>query len=177
MAVLNRHAFRLVWLSLALLLGACAQRAPLPTQTPRLALPLQLQIERRNQGEVRTWLLVIQQEGAALRWSLFDPLGVPLARQLLLDGRWRADGLLPPNAEARELFAALLFALTPADQLGDLYPNTPWSQMQEGRTLRRDRPSAWRVRYRENDRFDLDVGPALTYGVAPIATATGARQK
>lgn len=177
MTMLNRHASCLIWLSLALLLGACAQRAPLPTQTPRLDLPLQLQIERRSQGEVRTWLLVIQQEGDALRWSLFDPLGVPLARQLLVDGRWRADGLLPPNAEARELFAALLFALTPADQLDDLYSDTSWSPQQDGRSLARDTPSAWHVRYRENDRFDLDVGSALTYGVAPIATATGARQK
>ena len=174
MFTLNRPARWLIWLSLALLLGACARHAPLPTQTPRLDLPLQLQIERRSQDDVRTWLLVIQQEGAALRWSLFDPLGVPLARQLLIDGRWRADGLLPPNAEARELFAALLFALAPADQLSELYPDVRWSQQQ--RSLARD-TSAWHVRYRQNDRFDLDVGPALTYGVAPIATATGARQK
>ncbi|MCQ4307339.1 hypothetical protein NA645_04950 [Pseudomonas stutzeri] len=177
MYVLNRHARCLVWLSLALMLGACAQRAPLPTQMPRLDLPLQLHIERRSQDDVRIWLLVIQQEGAALRWSLLDPLGVPLARQLLVNGQWRADGLLPPNAEARELFAALLFALTPADQLDDLYSDTSWSQQQAGRSLASDTLSAWHVRYRENDRFDLDVGSALTYGVAPIATATGARQK
>ena len=44
---------------------------------------------------------------------MMDPLGIPQARQKLIDGQWQADGLLPPNPEARELFAALLFALTP----------------------------------------------------------------
>lgn len=164
---------RLAWLSLLLLLGACAQRMPLPSQTPRLALPMQLHIHRHEQDGTRDWLLVIQQEGAALRWSLLDPLGVPLARQLLLDGRWSADGLLPPNAEARELFAALLFALTPPEQLADLYAGTHWTQQQAKRSLTDD-ASAWHVRYLPDDRFELDVGPRLTYGVAPIATA-GAR--
>ena len=61
----------------------------------------------------RDWVLVIQQEGPALRWSMMDLLGIPQARQKLLGNDWQADGLLPPNPEARELFAALLFALTP----------------------------------------------------------------
>lgn len=170
MIALKHQISRLLWLPLLLLLGACAQPMPLPTQAPQLALPMQLHIQRHEHGETRDWLLVIQQEGEALRWSLLDPLGVPLARQLLLDGRWQADGLLPPSAEARELFAALLFALSPADQLSDLYADTPWMQQQDRRSLTGD-ASAWHVRYQENGRFELDVGPTLTYGVAPIATA------
>ncbi len=176
MMALTRHVPRLAWLSLLLWLSACAQHLPLPAQTPRLALPMQLLIQRRSQDETRDWLLVIQQEGAALRWSLLNPLGVPLARQLLLDGRWQADGLLPPNAEARELFAALLFALSPADQLDELYADTAWTQQQGGRSLTDNASSAWQVRFLENGRFELDVGPTLTYGVAPIATA-GARHR
>jgi hypothetical protein len=119
------NLIRLSWLSLALLLGACAQQQPLPSQMPRLSLPVQLHVERHGQGETDHWLLVIQQEGAALRWSMLNPLGVPLARQLLLDGRWQADGLLPPNAEARTLFAALLFALSPAEQLEEQPSDEP----------------------------------------------------
>lgn len=165
----------LVWLPLLLLLAACAQRLPLPTQTPQLKLPLQLHIQRHSLGESRDWLLVIQQEGDALRWSLLDPLGIPLARQLLRDGQWHADGLLPPNAEARELFAALLFALTPAEQLSTLYAGKQWSQLKDERTMLHDASSPWRVRYRQNSRFELDVGPALTYRVAPIAAAAGTR--
>lgn len=176
MIALTRHTPRLAWLSLLLWLSACAGHLPLPEQTPRLALPMQLHIQRHHQGEARDWLLVIQQEGAALRWSLLDPLGIPLARQRLLDNRWLADGLLPPNAEARELFAALLFALSPADQLPELYAGMPWSQQPDGRSMTSPAASGWHVRYLENGRFELDVGPTLTYGVAPIARV-GARQQ
>ncbi len=174
MSALKHCLPRLTWLSLLLLLGACAQQQPLPSQTPLLSLPMQLHVQRHEHGSTDNWLLVIQQEGAALRWSLFNPLGVPLARQLLLDGSWQADGLLPPNAEARALFAALLFALSPAEQLDELYAGQPWTLQGSSRSLA-DGTSAWHVRYQDNGGFELDVGPTLTYGVAPIAPA-GARQ-
>lgn len=96
-----------------LLLSACTSRAPLPEQTPDLALPMQLHIQRLQADQRLDWVLVIQREGPGIRWSMMDLLGIPQARQKLVDGAWHADGLLPPNAEARELFAALLFALTP----------------------------------------------------------------
>lgn len=102
----------MIWLLFGLcfvLLAGCAARAPLPATTPTLEVPLQLHVQRRG-SEPADWLLVIQHEEAALRWSLLDPLGIPLARQQLRDGNWHADGLLRPNPEARELFAALLFA-------------------------------------------------------------------
>lgn len=60
-----------------LLLAACASQPPLPVHTPSLALPLQLHIEREQDGQRQDWLLVIQREGEALRWSLMDPLGIP----------------------------------------------------------------------------------------------------
>jgi len=70
-------------------------------------LPQTLHIQRDDGQE---WLLVVQQEDG-LRFSLFDPLGVPLSRQKRSDGKWRNVGLLPPNREARALFIALLEAL------------------------------------------------------------------
>lgn len=114
---------RLLLIGCLLLLSACASQPPLPEKTPTLALPLQLHVQRMERGQSQDWLLVIQREGNAIRWSMMDPLGIPLARQKLIDGQWQADGLLPPNPQARELFAALLFALASADDVRSLYPN------------------------------------------------------
>lgn len=167
------RARALLWLAM-LALTACAQHPPLPEQAPALDLPLQLHVRRQDADGVRDWILIVQQEGPALRWSLLDPLGVPLARQLLLDGRWQADGLLPPNPQARELFAALLFALTPCADLHLLYPGRDMAEGPGWRSLKLNAASAWHIRYGENQRFDLDVGPSLTYGVAPIESPAGA---
>lgn len=164
-----------LWLPLlTVLLSGCAQRLPLPSEQPGLPLPLQLHIQERDGSRIQDRLLVIQQEGAALRWSLLSPLGVPLARQLLVDGRWQADGLLPPNAQARELFAALLFALTPADQLDRLYAAQELHVRDAERALVTSNGAHWRVRYTQPERFDLDVGATLSYGVAPLAAPDGA---
>ena len=45
---------RCLLLGCLLLLSACASQAPLPEQTPNLALPLQLHIQRLQAGSVRT---------------------------------------------------------------------------------------------------------------------------
>jgi len=161
----------LVWLAVVLLAG-CAARAPLPTQTPALNVPLQLHVQRRG-SEPADWLLVIQREGPALRWSLLDPLGIPLARQQLRDGDWHADGLLRPNPDARELFAALLFALTRRDQLAALYGGEAEQHDPAERQLRQAGSVRWQVRYRSAQSFELDVAPGLTYGVAPLPETTG----
>jgi len=99
---------RIIPLLLSLLLAACATRPPVPPQLPELTLPQTVHV-KRDDGQ--DWLLVIQDENGHLRFSLFDPLGVPLARQQLIGGKWRNDGLLPPNREARNVFSALLHAL------------------------------------------------------------------
>ena len=147
-----------------LLLSACTS-LPLPRHTPTLALPMQLHIQRQQADQRQDWLLVIQQQDTALRWSLMDPLGIPLARQLLRDGSWHADGLLPPNPEARELFAALLFALTPATQLADNYPQAktaPDLRFIEQR---------WQVHYPQPEVFRIDMKGDLHYTVSPLETA------
>ncbi|HEX8542198.1 MAG TPA: hypothetical protein VF671_10875 [Pseudomonas sp.] len=165
---------RALLLVCVLLLSACASQAPLPNAMPRLQLPMQLHVQRQQGEQRQDWLLVIQQESAGLRWSLMDPLGIPLARQLLINGQWQADGLLPPNAEARELFAALLFALTPDTELHDAYPTA----RRQG--LRRSLDDRWGVEYRTADVFTLGLRSGsesndqstLVFRISPLNTET-----
>ncbi|WP_194789558.1 hypothetical protein [Pseudomonas sp. UFMG81] len=152
----------LLTLLLCLTLGACAARPPLPEQLPGLELPRQFHVQREQAGQRQDWLLVIQREDGRLRWSLLDLLGIPQARQLLDGQRWQADGLLPPNPAARELFAAVLFALTPAPQLAQAYPQA----QQQGQ--RRWLGERWQVRYQNTDTFTLNLGQGLRYHLAPL---------
>ncbi|MFZ3280705.1 MAG: hypothetical protein WA225_05860 [Pseudomonas sp.] len=156
------------WLMLVVfvLLSACASQAPLPAGNPTLPLPLQLHIERQQADQRQDWLLVIQREGPGIRWSMMDPLGIPQARQQLIDGRWQADGLLPPNPEARELFAALLFALTPA---GELLRNYPGAQQQAGQ---RSLPARWEIHYAQPLSFELNLPQGPHYRVSPLGEPT-----
>lgn len=149
----------LLGLGLCLLLGACAVRTPVPQSVPQLStgLPLTLLIQRSQAAERQDWLLVLQAEGPSLRWSLLDPLGVPLARQLLTEGEWQNDGLLPPNPEARELFAALLFALSADAALAKHYPAGTWQLSAAGRRL----DPHWSIRYRAPLEFSLSDGAVL----------------
>ena len=155
---------RLLTTLFVLLLAGCASQAPLPAEPPSLALPMQLHVQRAQAGQTQDWLLVIQQDGPALRWSLMDPLGIPLARQRLADKQWHADGLLPPNPAARELFAALLFALTSEAQLHAAYPQAT------GTAEQRQLAPRWQVRYRSPGLFSLQLPEGLTYQISPLNT-------
>jgi hypothetical protein len=146
-----------------LLLSACASQPPLPEKTSSLALPMQLHVQRLAQGQSQDWLLVIQREGAGIRWSMMDPLGIPQARQKLLNGQWQADGLLPPNPQARELFAALLFALTSADDVRALYPSA------QAMDLTRTLPGHWQIVYQSSEVFSVNMtGQPLSYRITPL---------
>lgn len=158
---------RLLLPVLCLLLAACAGRAPLPTAAPTLDWPLQMHVQSQQQD----WLLVVQQEVAALRWSLFDPLGIPQARQRLSGQQWQNDGLLPPNPQMRELFAALLFALTPTAELTQRYPAARWRADTTQRELR-DGERQWQVRYRGPLDFDLTAN-GLNYRVSALPAERG----
>ncbi|WP_348749171.1 hypothetical protein [Pseudomonas rhodesiae] len=149
-----------------LLLSACASQPPLPATTPNLPLPLQLHVQRLADGQSQDWLLVVQREGGAIRWSMMDPLGIPQARQKLVDGQWQADGLLPPNPQARELFAALLFALTSADDVRALYPSA------QARDLTRTLPGHWQIVYQSSEVFSVNIaGQPLSYRITPLGAA------
>ena len=146
-----------------LLLSACASQPPLPEQTPALALPLQLHVQRLEAGQSQDWLLVIQREGGGIRWSMMDPLGIPQARQKLIDGQWQADGLLPPNPQARELFAALLFALASADDVRALYPDA------QAMDLTRTLPGHWQIVYQSSEVFRVNIsGQPVSYRISPL---------
>ena len=157
---------RLLLIGCLLLLSACASQPPLPERTPVLSLPMQLHVQRLADGQSQDWLLVIQREGAALRWSMMDPLGIPQARQKLINGQWQADGLLPPNPQARELFAALLFALTSADDVRALYPSA------QAMDLTRTLPGHWQIVYQSSEVFSVNMtGQSLSYRVTPLGVA------
>ncbi|GFM80839.1 lipoprotein [Pseudomonas cichorii] len=151
-----------VWFFVLLLLGGCASQAPLPAAMPELQLPMQLHIQREQADQRQDWLLIIQHEQAGLRWSLMDPLGIPQARQLLIQGKWQADGLLPPNPEARELFAALLFAMTSNENLSISYPAAQHQHMQ------RRLDERWLVDYRSANVFTLKLKEGLSYEITPL---------
>lgn len=154
-------------IGLCLLLGACGARTPVPTVTPPLSdmPPLSLHVQRDLGNEHVNWLLVVQREDQGLRWLLFDPLGVPLARQRLHEGAWHNDGLLPPNTEAQELFAALLFALTTDDALAQSYEQTRWTRTSDGQ--RRLYPH-WRIDYRAPLDFTLSNTRGPVYRVTAL---------
>ncbi|MHC8364837.1 hypothetical protein ACYZT9_02865 [Pseudomonas sp. ZT5P21] len=160
------HIWRFLLLGAVLLLSACASQAPLPEQSPTLPLPQQLHIQRLLDGQRQDWVLVIAREGPGIRWSMMDLLGIPQARQKLIDGQWQADGLLPPNPQARELFAALLFALTPKDELRGNYPDA-W---QHG--AQRSLPSHWEVRYSQPLSFELNLPKGPKYLVTALTGET-----
>jgi hypothetical protein len=157
---------RTLLLSCCLLLGACAGHTPVPPTSPELTvgLPVTLHIQRQQAAERQDWLLVLQAEGPSLRWSLLDPLGVPLARQLLTAGAWHNDGLLPPNPEARELFAVLLFALSRDAGLTHSYQPGDWQATAQGRRL----APSWEIDYRAAVDFSIRGAAGLIYQVRAL---------
>ncbi|WP_255444365.1 DUF3261 domain-containing protein [Achromobacter sp. LC458] len=164
---------------LAVLIGlaGCAGAPPLPARDAGFAVPRQLHVVQvaADQPSVDT-MLVVQREGAALRWSLFDPMGVPQARQMLEGGHWRNDGFMRPNAQARDLFAALMFAWTPQAQLDAAYGTGAWRarQQDDGTAVRSllDRGAVrWTVRWAQPsqpDVFSITGADGVTWRVAPL---------
>jgi len=113
---------------LVALAGCASYSLPVPQavfngQAPRQVLVTEI---KPNTKEAQIWQVVVQQQGDSLRWLRFNLLGAPDARQILQNGQWRNDGFIPPNQEARELFAALLFAWTSPVDLPLAYPYPPY---------------------------------------------------
>jgi len=72
---------------------------------------------------------------------------------------------LPPNPQARELFAALLFALTPDAELAGNYPSARRQAMERVLDAR------WRVSYRQPLDFTLSLPESLHYRISPLNEA------
>ncbi|MDR2213096.1 MAG: DUF3261 domain-containing protein [Pseudomonadales bacterium] len=162
------------------LLAACATVLPLPRVDTVPDLPRTLHLIESQPGQIeQDRLLVVQREEQLIRWSLFDLFGAPLARQLLSmeDGSWRSDGLLPPNPQARELFAALLFAWTPGSLLESAYPGV-WRETGaeaslESRELMQDGVVHWRVEWVDETltsppSFTLTLPEGTIWRVLPL---------
>lgn len=170
------RALAMMALAVSLLAG-CAAAPPVPARDAAFALPRQLHVVRAAAGEPPVdMLLVVQREGAALRWSLFDPMGVPQARQMLEHGRWRMDGFVRPNPQARDLFAALLFAWTPQAELDAAYGAGSWSATPVAtgaarRVLRRDGGTRWTVHWPQADRpddFSILTADGIAWRISPL---------
>lgn len=107
---LMRRSWQILWLSAVLCLSGCAS-APLlqPKAQPQPQLS-RWQVNSVDDKEAlgAPTLVVAVPDGTDWRWLWTDALGMPLAREVLHEGKWRADGLLPPNKMARPLFNALM---------------------------------------------------------------------
>lgn len=162
------------------LLAGCAGAPPMPARDADFSVPRQLHVVQEAPGQpALDAMLVVQREGAALRWSLFDPMGVPQARQMLEHGQWRNDGFLRPNAQARDLFAALMFAWTPQENLDAAYGAGNWrAQADSGgaaeRSLLERGAVRWKVRWPQANNADAAHAKA-TNAKATNAQATNAQ--
>jgi len=158
-------------------LAGCAGAPPLPARDAHFALPRQLHVVQTAAGQPRVdTMLVVQREGAALRWLLFDPMGVPQARQMLEAGHWRNDGFLRPNAQARDLFAALMFAWTPQAELDAAYGAGTWRAQRHDdggaeRSLLEGAKVRWTVRWQQAaqpDVFTISGADGVTWRIEPL---------
>ena len=163
-------------LALALLAG-CAGAPPVPARLAPFDLPRQLHVVQSSPGQpAQDTLLVVQREAAATRWSLFDPMGLPQARQMLENGQWRNDGFLRPNAQARDLFAALVFAWTPESDLDTAYGAGAWraTRGEDGaaqRELLQRGQARWTVRWPQGapaGEFDIRNADGTAWHIAPL---------
>ncbi|QIW16735.1 hypothetical protein A4G20_10545 [Pasteurellaceae bacterium RH1A] len=89
----------------------------LPAQEVESRLFKVEEIENKQVKQVS--LLTVQFEPNQWRWVQTDPLGAPLARVLLSKQGWQNDGFIMPNAQARQLFAALATGLNKDTNLFD----------------------------------------------------------
>ena len=161
--MIRRNGLVLFVLLSMLVLTACSTTQPLPVQGQVLQdvqLPLQLHLRYQEGDLSRDAIVVIQREAEALRFSLFDAMGVPLARQLLRDNDWRADGLLPPNPQARQWFAGLVFALTNTEHLAQHYPDVKFSAEQRilanGWQVSHSKPKQWQIIFNPQQALQVE---------------------
>jgi len=179
----HAHAARRACGRLALALSltgiaACTTVPPAPASVTALQLPRWVQVHSAKPGQpAQDAILAVQaQDGGATRWSLFDPLGMPQARQILQDGRWRNDGFMRPNGAATELFSAILFAWTPEADLPRVYAGQDWREQpadHDGTTriMEENCSPRWRVHLGGSaapDRITIELRDGTRVSVAPL---------
>lgn len=151
---------------ICLVLSACAKQLPVLQQAPNPVLSTaatSLQLTWKKAGQIdEQYLLVIQQQQDTSRWSLFDPIGIPVLRQQLVGKQWQAEGLLPPNAQAMSWLHAVLFALLDTTKATKVYADLYLNPMQ--RTLE----NFWLVSYLEKGAFMIEFSDASVLTVRPM---------
>jgi hypothetical protein len=172
----------------SILLAGCATSLPVPAGRALVSMPRWAHVVIQPGGAApQDAILIVQHDsghqtsgqqdgGQASRWSLLDPLGAPLARQILDHGHWRNDGFLPPNHAASAMFTNLIFAWTPEADLARRYRGQPWHVV-TGPDGRKQRfwGNAAQPRLRicygpAADAFTLSAG-AVTWQVSPLPGA------
>ncbi|MFC4274485.1 C2 domain-containing protein [Achromobacter aloeverae] len=165
----------------AALLAGCASAPPAPVATADLHLPRWVRVHISKPGQPdEDAMLAVQAEGqGATRWLLYDPIGMPRARQVLQDGKWRNDGFMRPNGKASDMFSAILFAWTPEPSLASAYAGKDWHSQPTptgGRTriLDEDCSPRWQVTWTANapdDTFSIRQPDGTTLDISPLKNA------
>lgn len=100
-------------------------------------------VEERDMGQTLTQsLLSVQFMPESWRFVWVEPLGAPLARLLLQEGRWQRDGFVMPNRKAEDLFFLFSFALAPENP-PFLLQNGQFLQGKEGFLVLTEKAVLW----------------------------------
>jgi hypothetical protein len=154
--------YRALLLICTLLLGACADQALIPAQIPHVKLPIQLQVHREQDGQHQDWLVSATKRHHGLHWSLTDRSGTPLAQQDQDNDGWKKGDEVALDYEARDLFSAVLFALTSDKELRFDYPDV---QVQpHGRSMY----ERWTVTYSAGGIIHIALPGGPNYIVSPL---------
>lgn len=152
---------RALLLACLLLLSACATQDPLPAQIPHLKLPIQLHVQR-EQARPEDWLVEIKKRDHGVRWVMATTSGTLLAKQDLTNDGWKDKATSDADFDARELFGAVLFALTSMEEVRFDYPGV---QLQpRGRSL----GDRWQVSYVSEGLIRLSLPDGVVYLISPI---------
>ncbi|WP_296257539.1 MULTISPECIES: hypothetical protein [unclassified Pseudomonas] len=153
---------RALLLACVLLLSACASQDQLPAQIPHLKLPITVNAQREQAGQHQDWRVEARKRDRGVRWTLTDTTGSVLAVQDLTNDGWKDRAVSDADFEARELFGAVLFALTSAEEVRFDYPGVqlqPHARSIENR---------WQVSYLSEGLIRITLPDGQSYMVSPI---------
>lgn len=153
---------RALLLTCVLLLSACVNQNQLPAQIPHLRLPIQLHVQRAQDGEREDWLVAVKKRNHGVRWTLTTTSGALLTEQDLTNDGWKDKAVSDADFDSRELFGAVLFALTSDEEVRFDYPGVHLQA--NGRSLE-DR---WQVNYASEGVIHISLPDGLSYLLSPI---------
>jgi len=153
---------RALLLACALLLSACASQDPLPAQIPHLKLPITVNAQSEQRGPNQPWRIEARKRDHGVRWTLTDASGEVLAVQDLTNDGWKDRAVSDADFQIRELFGAVLFALTSDKEVRFDYPGV---QLQPHGRMIEDR---WQVSYASEGFFRVTLPDGPSYLISPV---------